>query len=371
MRYELEFEDQLLNNIIGGVSALDSPRLFVKTRQEAYAFLKSYGFDLFLRDDLEKLLYFYRRSVVLIKEKLLNQDEEIPELFRVHADISFLRKLLLLASEDPVNNPLQNWAMAIIRVMHVFIHAEFDLFNSFAQEIQKQILVPIEDCIGHESQGGVKLAHPFSGDEILLADFQIKPFKTSQSSVIKALAKADYVAMKVLDKVGFRFITRSLVDSFKVVLFLAEKNLINFAHVMPEQSSNNLCPLNLFLDEVRELRAQGLLNLKSDSLEERLQKRIALAQKQENNLDSQLLRKPNAFSHSDYRFIKFISRKLIRIKQDEQREFSFFYPFEVQIVDQRTHLENESGGASHDEYKERQRQGARQRVFKNMLIKKG
>lgn len=50
------------------------------------------------------------------------------------------------------------------------------------------------------------------------------------------------------------------------------------------------------------------------------------------------LRKKNEQSGLDFKFIKFITRKLIRIKNRPDtsgvsQSFSFFYPFEVQIMD--------------------------------------
>jgi uncharacterized protein (TIGR04562 family) len=80
--------------------------------------------------------------------------------------------------------------------------------------------------------------------------------------------------------------------------------------------------------------------------------------------DPEFFRKENAFSGDDYRFIKFISRKLIRIQIPGQKEaFSFFFPFEVQIVDQESVERIHSGPSDHHAYKERQRQAARKRLF--------
>ena len=74
------------------------------------------------------------------------------------------------------------------------------------------------------------------------------------------------------------------------------------------------------------------------------------------------LRKPNSFSSEDYKFVKFITRRLIRVEMGE-RPLSFFYPFEVQIVDYESFLQNLSGLSSHDEYKKRQRNCARGRIL--------
>ena len=68
----------------------------------------------------------------------------------------------------------------------------------------------------------------------------------------------------------------------------------------------------------------------------------------------------------DYRFIKFISRKLVTVplgEGDNKRAFRFFYPFEIQIMDYDTYVKNLSGPMAHDEYKNRQRRKARERVL--------
>ena len=48
-------------------------------------------------------------------------------------------------------------------------------------------------------------------------------------------------------------------------------------------------------------------------------------------------------------------------------EIRFFYPYEVQITDRQSHIENTDGEASHQEYKKSQVISARTRLFKNLL----
>jgi uncharacterized protein (TIGR04562 family) len=42
---------------------------------------------------------------------------------------------------------------------------------------------------------------------------------------------------------------------------------------------------------------------------------------------------------------------------------SFFFPFEIQLMDRKSFLDTREGLASHDEYKKRQKQAIRERVF--------
>ena len=59
--------------------------------------------------------------------------------------------------------------------------------------------------------------------------------------------------MNVLDKLGMRFVTRSVFDTFRVIRFLIEHNLLAFPHIMPDQSTNNLYPAEYFCEVVAEI----------------------------------------------------------------------------------------------------------------------
>ena len=86
-----------------------------------------------------------------------------------------------------------------------------------------------------------------------------------------------------------------------------------------------------------------------------------------------LFRKENPYSSIDFRYIKFISRKLIKINPQstspsnsasaQLKDFSFFYPFEVQIMDQSAYQKMQTGDSGHNEYKNRQIEAARKRVI--------
>ncbi|MEK2688588.1 TIGR04552 family protein [Bdellovibrio sp. GT3] len=355
------FDSSILGSVVGGGSAIDIPKLSIHTLDAASAFLLSYGFDTNQQSDVEKLWYYHRRALVLMVEKLGFNDAEIPEIFLDPKKLGDIRQLLLYASSnDPEQAMMQRWACAILRGIHVFVHAENDLFSTFSEEIQSQILTPFQDAIFHDgTTHRTFLKGTGENPESLeLLGFEVKPFKTSSSTVIKLLAKPDALAMKIFDKLGVRFITRNLFDTFQVVRFLVRENVISFPHIMPDQSSNNLFPVESFMQVCDEL-AQRLDVMDEKSIQ------AAFDQKLEEMGDSaKFLRKENFFSGSDYRFIKFISRKLIHIKPQGSKEaFSFFYPFEVQIMDQAAHQKVLSGPSEHEAYKERQRVAARKRLF--------
>jgi uncharacterized protein (TIGR04562 family) len=356
------FDSDMLHSVAGGRSAIDTPRLNIKSLEQATSFIQSYGFDFFDPQDQEKIWYYHRRALVLIVEKLGFELQEIPELLRERKTLGDIRRLLLLASSsEDSEKRLQRWSCAILRCMHVYVHAENDLFSSFSEEIQSQILTPFQKAIFHDGtshKAYLKSQHEDGQEPVELLGFEVKPFKTSSSTVIKLLAKPDALAMKIFDKLGVRFVTRSLFDSFQVIRFLVEENIISFPHIMPDQSSNNLYPVDLFLKVGAELRNSG------HEYSEQELTRIFEERLRHVGGEAQLFRKENFFSGEDYRFIKFITRKLIHIQPAGGKEsFSFFYPFEVQIMDQPAHQAILSGPSEHEAYKERQRLAARKRLF--------
>jgi uncharacterized protein (TIGR04562 family) len=356
-----QFDPHSLAVVAGGVSVLDQPKLHIRTPQQADDFIKSYGYDLSRSEDLKRLWYFHRRSVVFLTDKLKFNINDIPEKVRDPEKLIDLRNLLIWASQL-ADSSLQKWSCAVLRCLHIFIHAETDLFSFYAEEIQKQILRPFERSVIQQDE--LYLRAPNKDDEkIKLFLFEMKPFKTSSSTVIKLLAKPDASAMKVFDKVGVRFVTNSIFDAYQVLRFMIAENLISYPHVMPEQSSNNMYPIKEFLEicEKLEKKHGPLHRLSSEKIDRLLKKQLELSASGFLNF----FRKENNFSASDFKYIKFISRKLIRIQTPNAPEFSFFYPFEVQLLTKDAYDKMGTGDSKHEAYKNRQIEAVRQRIFPN------
>ncbi len=361
MGHNFEFDASILDSLIGGRSAIDTPRLSIQNLEQAKNFIRAYGYDLDEPEDLRKLWAYHRRAVTFIRTELLGpkkraSDSEsalvVPEQVSDPNQLKDLSYLLIYAStQDGRPNSLQKWSCAILRVMHVLAHLDNDLFTRFSAEIQEQILKPFQNRVQKDPATGVFLGLPGDRERILLHKFDVKAFKTSNSSVLKLLAKPDALAFSILDKVGVRFVTRHLFDVFRVLRFLVDQNLVSYPHVISDQSNNTLYPLNIFLETMETLTQQG--SLSAQEIDVLLWARLTEAEGRANFNE-----KLNLFSSKDYRFLKLISRRLIRVDS-----LTFFYPFEVQIVDYETNLKNLSGASSHEQYKERQRARARIRVL--------
>ncbi|MCM2282939.1 MAG: TIGR04552 family protein [Bdellovibrionaceae bacterium] len=369
MANRFQFEKQILDCVVGGVSALDIPRLNLKSLDESRQFILAYGYDLDDESHREQLWAAHRRAVALIKDQLIEEGEHIPEELYDPAKLTDLCQLLVYASDrNPERRELQKWACAVLRVMHVFVHLRNDLFGAFSDDIQAQILKPLQDVISDDPvAGSVLLGKSIDFEGIKLHKFEIKPFKTSASSVIKLLARPEKVALTLLDKLGVRFVTRTVYDSFRVVRFLVERHIVSYPHIIPDQSNNTLFPLNVFMEVMRELNAKSnaadpnAQEMEPVAVEALLMKRMTEARGR-----AEYLEKFNEFSGAEHRFIKFINRKLVSVtvgENESRQKFRFFYPYEIQVMDYNTYVNNLSGPMAHDEYKARQRKRARERVL--------
>ena len=354
------FSRPTLDCVVGGRSALDLSQLEIYTREHARNFAQAYGYDLNDPTQIEDLWATHRRALAMIREQLLDEGEELPPELHDPTKLDDITDLLILASSrDPAQTHLQKWACALLKVMHVYVHLRNDLFSAFRDQIQQQILKPLEAAIILEDGK----TYVNAGDKIEIRRFEVKPFKTTASSVIKLLARPERVALTLLDKLGVRFVTRNIFDSFRVVRFLMESHIVSFPHIIPDQSSNTLFPLNLFMESMEELEhSQAGAGAISDSVIEDWLKRSL----EEHSNRAEFKEKLNQFSGPDHRFIKFINRKLITVPVGNganERPFRFFYPFEIQIMDEETWQKNLTGPTAHDQYKDRQRRRARERVL--------
>ena len=349
-------DSQILEVVLGSRYTIDLPKMNITDRDEAIQFIFTYGYDISHYKDSENLWRTHRLSVEILEEEILDMDEELPKEVRNREELQDITKLLLIASQDK-DEKLQRYACAILRVMHIIIQLENDLFTSFTDDIKYQILRPIQEHIFKGQKGRVFLGE---SKEIELIGFSIKPLKQTKSGVIKLLAKDDVLAMTLLDRVGVRIITKTVYDIFKVVTYLIENNVLSFPHTLGGQVKNMICPVEVY-NEVKE--KVDLTSKDEESTEEKINK--LLEEKiQAWRAKGESFTTNNKFTAKEFKFLKFISRRFLKIDRGpEKAPLNFFYPFEIQIIDEETHKANEQSDASHAAYKERQRRVARRRVL--------
>jgi uncharacterized protein (TIGR04562 family) len=362
MSENLYFRRQGLLSMIGGVSVLDAPRLSVRDMDQAKLFIQSYGYDIDNKEDEQSVYSYFRQAVTFLEDRFAKEEGmSVFELFDNNQVTSAQACLLAASSRDSDYATLQKWACATLKVMHVMAHLNNDLYSIFDNEIREQILSPIQNfVIEDDIQGATFLQSEH--EKIRLNKFEFKPIKNQHSGVIKLLAKRNLVALNILDRIGVRFVTKNTFDIFKVLRFLVDNSLVSYPHCIVNESVNTVYPTDLFLEVMDTLRAKNA-KMNSREISEALEKKL---QNKGNEADFKV--KENIFTDPDYRFIKFISRKLIRIdveRAGKKERVQFFYPFEIQIMRNETYLNNMRGPLSHQEYKKRQLKAARLRLFGN------
>lgn len=354
-RMDPKFPWDTLRSIIGGLSAIDVPRLHCTTEEEAAQFLEGYGFDWERTAHRLELEQLRQDAIAFIEDQLLDEDEAIPNAIREQVDP---RALLCWASNSE-SNAQQRWSCALLRVAHTLAHSRSYFNEKYGEAIRQQIFARFEPHLVMTGDGLVV------GDEQLqLVDFEVKPTKPVESVAMKLLHKVENVAEDIFDRVGVRFITRERFDALLVVKYLREHNVFMFANVKPSRSRNTLIDLEwleqLMVGLDQEIAAGNIDE--SDRLE------MLRATVGEAEYPGPPAPSYNPYSAASYHALQFTCRQMIRVPDDTGRgEIRFFFPFEVQVLDEESYHISRSGYAAHHLYKARQRAGVRDRVFGDLL----
>lgn len=387
------FDWEILDVMVSGKSALDS-KFFVGPMEggsQVNKFLRGYGLDpndpvsrAELFGNFQEALQFVRRYF-LIEGNDEGLDLKIPNSLYMITDIGELF-LMATGQKEGTSKEDELWAEIVLKVMHTILHVDKDLRSNYFSEIQTQIFDKFYKYISRDSDDQLFLT---DGDEkIKLLDFETKSKKTRESVIIKLLHKAENVAEELFDRVGVRFITETKFDALRVVNFLVKHNIIIPHNVKPSRSVNTLVNLKSLKEKYKNILKMSLRNdLAEDRFVNAVEREIAEC----NALDEN---DRNSHSSSQYQAIQFTCRQLINYKNPFLQEFHdlrkdakedgennlakkilnldvsliardirFFYPFEVQVVDEKSHKGNTEGEASHAEYKKAQSKSAMMRVF--------
>jgi uncharacterized protein (TIGR04562 family) len=375
--------ESVLDVLIGGTSFLDSKEGFQNSFTDADSienFILAYGYDpqdpiehAELQGNLQEAIRFIKRYF-LKPENTSGLSVEMPKKINDAIDI---REVLKFASMP--DSELRPWACSILKVVHTISHIDRDIRTHYFPEIQKQIFDRFYRFLNRDDNGQLYLGRA-KDDELRvdLEEFQVKPKKTRDSILMKLLHKPESVAEELFDRVGIRFITKNRTDAIRVVHFLDQTNVIVAANIKPSRSRNTLIDTKYFREVLEHNRTKPAVL--PDLLE-------SVPHPQE--------RADNPFSSEHYRAIQFTCRQLIKIRNSVadqirdlkiatrsveidpsvstiierldprtiQKMIRFFYPFEIQVMDQASHLENEKGRSAHAEYKKAQQNSAMIRVM--------
>lgn len=397
------FNWETLHLVCSGQSSLDAKNYLTEMydRDQVYDFLGGYGFDLKNPVESAELFGNYQEAIQFIKRYFLKEGNSeglplsVPSFLYTLTDISELFLLATGKSGAKPNLEEELWAGVVLKVMHTILHADKDLRYRYFSVIQQQIFDRFYKYVVRDEENNlwIKNDHGFT---IPLVDFQTKAKKTRESIIIKLLHKQENVAEELFDRIGVRIVTKTKVDSLRVLKFLVTNYVVMINNIKPSRSQNTLVEL----DALKRRNNTLLRNCyRQGWTEVRYLKELELLVEQ---CVPQRMSEHNQHSSQEYRAIHFTGRQLIKYRnpfmaqfndvrkaalQDREhplakqllaldttpisRDVRFFYPFEVQITDEASHLQNTQGEASHQEYKKSQVKSAMRRIFKPLIELKG
>lgn len=395
------FDWELLDVVVGGKSALDTKNFLgpMSTIEQVNQFLKGYGLD--PNDPVSKSELFgnFQEAMQFIRRYFLKEgnpdglDFKVPNSLLMISDIG---ELFLTATDDNPNRKEEKlWAEIVLKVMHTIVHADKDLRSNYFNIVQTQIFDRFYKYIFRDDEGKLFLGVKGTEDHVPLVDFETKSKKTRDSIIIKLLHKAENVAEELFDRVGVRFITHSRFDTLRLVKFLLQKNIVIPHNNKPSRAINTMIDLVKFKEAHQRIIKMALRNdLSEDRFMAAMERAVLECHLQPQDSDR------NKFTSKAYQSIQFTCRQLIEYKNPFLQEFNdlrrlakgaspednelarrvlnmdislvardirFFYPYEIQVVDQEAFRENSQGEASHQEYKRQQVQSALRRVFKPLI----
>ena len=248
-------------------------------------------------------------------------------------------ELMMLASGK---GHRQLCACTILKVMHIIHHLDARELLFTLPLSDQEVFHLVEEKV-YRVIGGM-----------LAAGFPVVEFiggrKNKDSLYTKLLSKQDTIAAAIYDKLRFRIVCRSQSDILPVLRYLSEK-LFPFNYVIPGESINTILHFKSFCEAHPHLRS--------------------LLPQIQNGPDDDLRHGDNRFSAATYRTIHFVVDLPVRLPR-ELREVAppnawalgsvVFVLCEFQLIDRETEAQNEIGDASHDRYKERQKEAVMRRL---------
>ncbi len=375
-----------LRSAVHGTSFLDVPKLNTHSRLEAKRFLQAYGYDL---DDLvvrEEIWRIYFEALSFLRGALLDPGESMPSELLTRGPQSDILRLMVEASK-PEPDMHGKWACALLRVMHTISHLDNDVRHDFFQAAREQIFERFDRCVGWES--GKPRWFGSGSRRVKLLRYQKKERKDRNSTLVKLLSKPSAAVEAIYDRLGFRFVTESKVDAVDLAQLFFELGVLCPANIFPSRSVNTLINLESMWSEVEKFK----MNTPEGERSQTQLRHLLRGTLDQAEVPSRGTK--NQFSSSWYKTLQFtcrllitapdptfrfwseikdelgkskaISSKLQKIPIMIREKRTFFYPFEVQIMDKDSYVDAIGGRSRHREYKAKQRLMARNRVLRDLI----
>lgn len=394
------FRWPVMDVLLGGASSIDTPSTFIRNMEEATRFLIAYGYNPDHPTDSRLMHAVIVEALTFIERELMPREwknglRPPPEIMQCDDP----RWLLVWAGEhDEPNRMRRAWSCAMLRVMHSIAHIEGSYRYVNVDAARDQIRRRFEEFLERDGSGMVK-AFGDSSLKVPLVRFDWKGAKSRRSILLKLLHKRGNVAETIYDLVGVRFVTKNQAETVLLLKMLVDLGIVSYPNCVPSRARNALVDTDEFRVRIDDLRGQLL----SGALDiETFQRKISKLTLPHPGGESE-----NPHTASSYRSLQLTGRQLIRglnpafawvsklgqaaaglpdkvaaaglrelvdVMQywhgmDREMDMFAFFPFEVQIMDEASYMQNSQGAASHSRYKNSQLRAARRRVLGEVLQK--
>lgn len=361
-----------LQSIARGQSAIDLRGMGLRDGDDARRFACEYGFD--LDDPLHRgwIRRVHREALEFIRSQFLDSQTRdlIPSEIATPADEV---DLLVHASRYSKSRSTRRlWSCAVLKVMHALFYIDNNIKLRHFDAIRQQVFESFEQIVLRDGESVF-----LSDGEICLplVQFEKKSNKTRHSILLKLLQKPSYVAEDIHDHLGVRMVFETRTECLLALRVMQRAQLLSAINIESHRVRNNL----IDLDIAREVFADYRQQLEqSEGYPEALLKEM---DRRLIELSEAVERQDNPHSGSGYRSVQLTVRRMIHLPDTglsmdaewvdrgdtpagrRQGEMSFYFNYEIQMMDRLSYQASTSGPASHGAYKKRQVATARRRVL--------
>lgn len=323
---------EALRLILTGGSVIDWHRLNLVDRQHARRFLENHELHPDEPRDRKFAQHIQGEAVAFLRRHFAFA---IPK----PVERSSVEDLLLLASSK---GHRQVCACTILKVMQIINHMA-------GRELLFRLPVSDRDLFHLVEEKVYRVVGTMLSEGFPITEF-IGGRKNLDSTYTKLLSKPEATAAALYDKLRFRIVTRAREDILPVLLYLTGQ-LFPFNYVVPKQSTNTIFHFRSLCADQPHL--------------------AAMVERFQGPLDDTLTPNDNRFSAPTYRVIQFVTEVPVRVPAhlmdlappgSENLGPIVYVLCEFQVLDAESDAVNETGDASHDRYKQRQREAVFRRL---------
>jgi len=309
---------------------LDWTRLNL-TDKDAEKLCKNHCLDLNDPSDIALIERIRDESIAYLQEEF---DFPMPSPIRNAS----LFELFKIASNSNTRHR-QFCACTLLKAMHIINHFDAGEARQALQITDQQLFQKAEARIYQT------ISHMMA-DRLPIVEF-MGGRKQRASMVTKLLSKDDPLAAQLFDKIRFRVVTATRDDVLPAINFLS-RNLFPFNYILPGESYNTLFPFATYIENHTHLRELASQLNGRNTMNDELNPMVS-----------------NIHSSPKYRVVHWVADMPVRI-EDYKNAFItdgvnpvprpvIYVRAEIQILDRKTHRQNERGEAAHIRYKERQK----------------